>query len=217
MEIKVIKDVLEANNAIAESIRKTLEKRKIMMVNIIGSPGSGKTTFILESIKNLNLRSAVIEGDITSDIDARKVAKLGTPVIQINTGGSCHLNASMIDTALGEIPGENMIVFVENIGNLVCPANFDIGEAFKVALSSTTEGDDKPYKYPAVFKRAQAVVLNKIDLLPHVAFDRDFFYDGIATLNPDASIFEVTSISGDGIMTWIKWLEGAFLEKYGKR
>ena len=213
MEIKVIKDVMEANNAIAENIKKKLWERKTIMINIIGSPGSGKTTFILETIKNLNIKSAVIEGDITSDIDAKKVAEVGVPVIQINTGGSCHLNANMIDAALEEIPGDKMIIFVENIGNIVCPANFDIGEDFKIALSSITEGDDKPYKYPAIFERARAVILNKIDLVPYVKFDKEFFYDGIETLNPNAATFEVASISGEGIRVWTKWLKDLFIAK----
>lgn len=216
MEIKIVKDVLEANNYIAKAINEDLTKRNIMMINIIGSPGAGKTSFILKTIEHLDVKCAVIEGDITSDIDSRKVAAYGIPVVQVNTGGSCHLNANMIDAALKEIPLENAIIFVENVGNLVCPASFDIGEDFKVALSSVTEGDDKPYKYPAIFKKAMVTVLNKIDLVRYVDFDRDYFYKGLKTLNPNGITFEVSSILGDGIREWSEWLENQLTQKYKK-
>lgn len=214
MEIKIVKDVLEANNYIAQRVRQDLKTRKVMMVNIIGAPGAGKTSLILKTIAHLNLRCSVIEGDITSDIDSKKIASHGIPVVQINTGGGCHLNAHMIETALGEMSAEEAILLVENVGNLVCPAAFDIGEDFKVALSSVTEGDDKPYKYPQVFQRAKATVLNKVDLLDHVAFDKGYFYDGLKTLNPQGFTFEVSSVSGEGIRAWSKWLEHQFREKF---
>jgi hydrogenase nickel incorporation protein HypB len=216
VEIKIMKDVLEANNYIAKTINEDLTKRNIMMINIIGSPGAGKTSFILKTIEHLEVKCAVIEGDITSDIDSRKVAAYGIPVVQINTGGSCHLNANMIDAALKVIPLENAIIFVENVGNLVCPASFDIGEDFKVALSSVTEGDDKPYKYPAIFKKAMVTVLNKIDLVRYVDFDRDYFYKGLKTLNPNGITFEVSSVLGDGIREWSEWLENQLMQKYKK-
>jgi len=213
MRIKVIKDVIEANNYIARKIREDLNMRQAMMINIIGSPGAGKTSFIIRSIERLDVKSAVIEGDVVSDIDSQKIANLGIPVIQINTGGGCHLNANMIDLALKEIDVENAIIFVENVGNLICPASFDIGEDFKVAVSSLPEGHDKPYKYPAVFEKARATVLNKIDLKRHVEFDRDSFYEGVKTLNPDGYIFEVSSLLGDGIKEWIQWLKQQFMRK----
>lgn len=214
MEIKIVKDVMEANNYIVRKIHRGLKEKRVMMVNIIGSPGAGKTSFILQTIQHLGIKSAVIEGDIASDIDSRRVAAHGIDVIQVNTGGGCHLNANMVDLALEEIPAENAIIFVENVGNLVCPASFDIGEDFKIALSSVTEGDDKPYKYPAVFEKAMVTVLNKIDLISHVTFDRDSFYAGLKTLNPNGVTFEVSSVSGDGIKEWSKWLENQFGEKF---
>jgi len=215
MEIKVIKDVLEANNYIACKVKEEIAKRQAMMINIIGSPGAGKTSFIVKTIQYLDIKSVVIEGDVTSDIDSRKVAEFGIPVVQVNTGGGCHLNANIIDLALQELSSsaENAIIFVENVGNLICPASFDIGEDFKVAVSSLPEGHDKPYKYPAVFEKARATVLNKIDLKRHVEFDRDSFYEGVKTLNPDGYIFEVSSLLGDGIKEWIQWLKQQFMRK----
>jgi len=216
MKIKVIKDVLEANNYIARKIREELIKRQAMMINVIGSPGAGKTSFITKSIEKLGIKSVVIEGDVASDIDSKKVAGLGIPVVQINTGGGCHLNANMIDLALKEIDVENAIIFVENVGNLICPASFDIGEDFKVAVSSVPEGHDKPYKYPAVFEKARATVLNKVDLMKHLEFDTESFYEGVTALNPSGNIFEVSSINGDGMEEWIKWLKLQFTKKFNR-
>jgi hydrogenase nickel incorporation protein HypB len=216
MKIKIVKDILEANEYVAQKVSEDMTKRRIMMVNIIGSPGAGKTSFILKTIENIEIQSGVIEGDIASDIDSKKIATYGIPVVQINTGGACHLNANMIDAAIKEITLENAILFVENVGNLVCPASFDIGEDFKIALSSVTEGDDKPYKYPAVFGKAKATVLNKIDLINCVQFKRDYFYDGLKTLNPQGLTFEVSSVLGIGIREWGEWLETQFREKFKK-
>lgn len=216
MEIKVVKDVFEANNYIADKIKKDLIKRRVMMVNIIGSPGAGKTSFIIKTIEHLDIKSVVIEGDVTSDIDSRKIATYGIPVVQVNTGGGCHLNANMINLALKEMPVKNAIVFIENVGNLVCPASFDIGEDFKVALSSVTEGHDKPYKYPAIFEKAKVTILNKTDLKKYVDFDANSFYKGVKTLNPNGYIFEVSSILADGIREWGEWLKEQFKEKFKK-
>lgn len=218
MEIKVIKDVLEANNYIARKIIDDLIKRQALMVNIIGSPGAGKTSFIIKTIEYLDIKSAVIQGDVTSDIDSRKVAKYGIPVVQVNTGGGCHLNANMVDLALKELStsAENAIIFVENVGNLICPASFDIGEDFKVALSSVPEGHDKPFKYPGIFQKARATVLNKVDLMEYVDFDKDSFYEGVKTLNPRGCIFEVSSISGDGIREWTQWLKLQYMKKLNR-
>lgn len=216
MKIKVIKDVLEANNYIARKIRADLAKRQVMMINIIGSPGAGKTSFIIKTIEHLDIKSAVIEGDVTADIDSKKVVNFSIPVVQVNTGGGCHLNANMIDLALKEIFAENAIIFVENVGNLICPASFDIGEDFKVAISSIPEGHDKPLKYPAIFERAKVTVLNKIDLTKYVDFNKDSFYEGVKTLNPKGYIFEVSSILGDGIREWTQWLKLQFMEKFNR-
>lgn len=216
MEIKVIKDVLEANNYIARKIRDDLTKRQVMMINIIGSPGAGKTSFIIKTIQHLDIKSVVIEGDVTSDIDSRKIADFGIPVVQVNTGGGCHLNANMIDLALEEISAENAIIFVENVGNLICPASFDIGEDFKLVISSIPEGHDKPYKYPGIFEKAKATILNKIDLMKYVDFNKNSFYEGVKTLNPNGYIFEVSSILGDGIREWTQWLKLQFMEKFNR-
>lgn len=212
MKIKVIKQVMEINDFIAREIWEILVNEKALMINLIGSPGAGKTSFILETCKRLK-QCAVIEGDITSDIDAEKIAKEEIPVVQINTGGSCHLSADMIKRALNDLPLENKMILVENVGNLVCPASFEIGEDFKVALSCVTEGDDKPYKYPTVFKKSEAVVLNKIDLLPYLDFDFDYFSRGVKTLNPSAKIFTVSSKTGEGIGKWCAWLKDRFAKK----
>jgi len=216
MKIKVISDVLEANNYIARRIREDLAKRQAMMVNIIGSPGAGKTSFIIRTIEDMNIKSYVIEGDVTSDVDSKRVASFGIPVVQINTGGGCHLNANMVDLALKEIDVKNAIIFVENVGNLICPASFDIGEDFKVAVCSVPEGHDKPFKYPAIFERAKATVLNKIDLIQYLEFDRKTFFEGVKTLNPEGNIFEVSSINKDGIKEWIEWLKLQFEKKFNR-
>ncbi|HHW57444.1 MAG TPA: hydrogenase nickel incorporation protein HypB [Clostridia bacterium] len=211
-EIVIIRDVLEANNNVAHENKTIKDERNILMVNIIGSPGTGKTSFILRAIENLKVPCAVIEGDVTSDIDARKMAERNIPVVQINTGGSCHLNAGSVNRALKSLSFDNGIVFIENVGNLICPSGFELGEDFKLALANVTEGDDKPYKYPLLFTKAKAVVLNKIDMLPYFEFDKKFFYDGIRALNQEVPFFEVSARTGEGFGEFAKWLE----EKYYK-
>lgn len=206
MEIKVLKNILEANDTIAERNRTAKVSLRLLMVNIIGSPGSGKTSVILKTIERMNLPCGVIEGDIASDIDSRKMAEKGIPVVQINTGGECHLDANMVSKGLESIDIKEGILFIENVGNLVCPAEFEVGEDFKVALSSVAEGDDKPYKYPLIFSKAGAVILNKTDLMPYIEFDKKFFFDGIKSLNPHVPIFEVSAKTGEGINEWAKWL-----------
>lgn len=215
MEIKVIKNILEANEAIAEQNRKLKEEKRLLMVNIIGSPGAGKTSLILKTVEKLGVMCGVIEGDIASDIDARRLAEGGVAAVQINTGGACHLDANMVHTALKEIDFSSGVLFVENVGNLVCPAEFEIGEDFKVAVVSVAEGDDKPYKYPLVFSKAGAVVLSKVDLLPYIDFNRKFFYDGIRSLNPTVKVFEVSCKSGEGVEEWCAWLRERFRERSG--
>lgn len=206
MEIKVLKNILEANDTIAERNRRLKESRNLLMVNIIGSPGAGKTSIILRTIEKLKIPCGVIEGDIASDIDSRKMAENGIPVVQINTGGECHLDANMVSKGLENIDIKKGLLFIENVGNLVCPAEFEVGEDFKVALISVAEGDDKPYKYPLIFSKARAVLLNKVDLMPYLDFNKDFFYKGIRSLNPEAAIFEVSSKTGEGIDEWCRWL-----------
>lgn len=211
-EIVIIRDVLETNKNIASENKAIKDERNILMVNLIGSPGAGKTSFIIKAIEHIKVPCAVIEGDVTSDIDARKMAERNIPVVQINTGGACHLNAASVNKALQALNFDNGIVFIENVGNLICPSAFELGEDFKLAMANVPEGDDKPYKYPALFSKAKAVVLNKIDMLPYFEFDKKFFYDGVRALNHEAPIFEVSARTGEGFGEFARWLE----EEYHK-
>lgn len=207
--VKVMENIYAENDRISDSIRKDLSSRGIYTINVMGSPGSGKTSSLINIIKGLSgIKSYVIEGDIESDIDTKKLKELGIETVQINTGGECHLEAIEIQKSLSGLglPGKG-VLYIENIGNLVCPAEFNIGEDIKMLISTVAEGDDKPYKYPLAFQKAGIILLNKIDLLPHVDFDRDYYFKGIKALNPDAPIFQVSSKTGEGfaeVCAWIK-------------
>ena len=192
----------------AEENKSILTQKGITTINIIGSPGSGKTTLLLKTIEKLKgeINIQVIEGDIASSIDAETISREGIDVVQINTEGECHLDANMIKQALKNMELKPGILFVENVGNLVCPAEFEIGEDFKVAVLSVPEGHDKPYKYPMIFSKAKAVVLTKADLLPYIDFDMDAFMSGIASLNPECKVFVLSAKTGEGISDWINWL-----------
>ena len=210
MEIKVLQDVLSANDAIAKRNREQLDKHGIMAVNVMSAPGAGKTSLILQTINRLkpNFKVAVIEGDIASSIDADKVHKQGVPVVQINTAGGCHLEANMITNALNNLPLEEIdLLIIENVGNLVCPAEFTLGEHKKVMLSSVSEGDDKPYKYPLMFSETEVVLVNKVDLLPYLDFNVEAFSKAVTGLNPGVKIFPVSCKSGEGLEAWFLWLE----------
>lgn len=209
MKIEVLKNITSANDAIAAQNRQILDKHKILTLNFMSSPGAGKTSLILQTIDRLKnkLKLAVIEGDVASKIDADKVKKQGIPVVQINTGASCSLEAQMITPALGKLPLENIdLLFIENVGNLICPAEFALGEHKKVVIPSIPEGDDKPIKYPLMFTQADAVVINKIDLLPYLEFDVASFRKAIEGLNPKVKIFEVSCKTGAGIDAWCSWI-----------
>ncbi len=209
MEIKVLKDILSANNQIAERNRQLLDSNNVFAVNIMSSPGAGKTSLILETIKKLKgkTRIGVIEGDIHSSLDAEIIGKEGVPVIQINTGGECHLNASMTCSALSNMPLQDIdLLLIENVGNLVCPAEFAIGEHKKVLISSIPEGDDKLFKYPLMFNIADAVLINKIDLLPYLKFNTEVFSKAIRGMNEKAEIFQTSCTTGEGIQEWVSWL-----------
>ena len=209
MEIKVLKNILSANDEIAERNRALLDKNNVFAVNIMASPGAGKTSLILETIRSLKdkIRIGVIEGDITSSIDAEKVAKEGVPVVQINTGGSCHLDANMIQNALVNINLEDIdLLLIENVGNLVCPAEFSIGDHKKVLVSSTPEGHDKPFKYPLMFHTVDVVLLNKIDLKPYLDFDLEIFSQAVKGINEKVEVFPISCTSGQGIERWLSWL-----------
>ncbi len=209
MEIKVLKDILNANNQIAEQNRQLLTSKQIMAINLMSSPGSGKTTLIMQTVEQLKGRArvAVIEGDVSSSIDAEKLGQAGITAVQINTGGGCHLEAGMVNSALANLSLDEIdILFIENVGNLICPGGFDLGEYLKVVILSTPEGDDKPHKYPLLFSQANALVISKTDLLPHVGFDTEAFARVFQGLNQKATLFKVSGITGNGIEDWGKWL-----------
>ncbi|GAH56332.1 unnamed protein product [marine sediment metagenome] len=209
MEIKVLKDILSANEQIAERNRQLLDSKGVFAVNLMSSPGAGKTSLILESIKRLKgkTRIGVIEGDVSSSLDAETIGKESIPVIQINTGGTCHLDANMLSGALSNLPLQDIqILFIENVGNLICPAGFALGEHKKVLVSSIPEGDDKPFKYPLMFHKADVVLINKIDLLPYLKFDTQGFSQAVRGINEKVEIFQISCATGQGIQEWVSWL-----------
>jgi len=210
VKVPVVRDILSANERLAEQNRRLLAEHHVCAVNIMASPGAGKTSLILRTIDALagRLRVGVIEGDIASRVDADKVAAAGAPVVQINTGGTCHLDAPMVGVALERLPlGQIDLLFIENVGNLICPVEFGLGEAARVVVSSVPEGDDKPYKYPGIFAAVDAIVLNKVDLAPYVPFDRTAFRTLVAGMNPKAPFFELSCATGEGVAAWVAWLE----------
>jgi len=210
MEIKVLKDILSANDQIAQENRQLLDNNGVLTINVMSSPGAGKTSLILETIRRLkgDVKIGVIEGDVSSSIDAETIGKEGVPVIQINTGGECHLDASMIYRALSNLPLQDIeLLFIENVGNLICTAEFAIGAHKNLVISSTPEGFDKPLKYPLMFTVADIVLINKIDLLPHVKFDTDAYKKTVENLNKSVEIFEVSCTTGHGIDRWLSWLQ----------
>ena len=209
MEIKVVKDILSANEQLAEKNRKLLDSNKIFAVNLMSSPGAGKTSLILQTIKKLKgkARVGVIEGDVSSSVDAEAVGKEGVPVVQINTDGGCHLDANMIGDVLGKLPlGDIDLLFVENVGNLICPAEFALGAHKKVVISSIPEGHDKPLKYPLMFHVANVVLVNKIDLAPYLNFDNEAFSQTLKGMNREAKILPISCTTGEGIEQWVSWI-----------
>jgi len=209
-EVPVVTRILSANDEIAQENAARLKSQGILAVNLMASPGAGKTSLIIQTAKALagRMRMGVIEGDIASRVDADKVAAEGIPVVQINTGGTCHLDAPMIHKALQALPlNEIDLLFVENVGNLVCPVEFRLGEGLRVMIASVPEGDDKPYKYPGIVTAVDAVVINKMDLAPYVDFDLSALREAIGGLNRNAAIFEVSCRTGKGIAPWADWLE----------
>ena len=209
MEIKVMKNILGAHQEIIDSVKATLFSKKVFMVNIIGSPGSGKTTLLENTVEALGdkYRIAVIEGDVATDHDARRIQRFGIPVVLINTDGACHLEPLSIQRALDEFSLDSLdFIFVENVGNLVCPAEFDIGEFAKIAVSSVPEGHDKPEKYPLLFNECKAVILNKLDLVEHTDFDLNIFRDSVKKLNGEAPLMTVSCRNREGLAEWHSWL-----------
>jgi hydrogenase nickel incorporation protein HypB len=211
-KIEVIQNVLEANETIANRNRQLLDKHKVFVVNIMSAPGAGKTSLILETLTRLKgkLRIAVIEGDVASTVDAEKVQSKAKAVVQINTGKmpeSCSLMAAMIESALKDMPLDDIdLILIENVGNLICPAEFTLGEHKRVVISSLPEGDDKPIKYPLIFVDADAVIINKMDLLPHVDFDIAAYRRSVTGLNPKVEFLEVSCKTGEGVERWCSWI-----------
>ncbi len=211
MEVKVLEGVFDANRKKAEENRELFRRHGLLAINLMASPGAGKTSLIERTVALLKdrVRVGVIEGDIASTVDAEKVKAHGIPVVQINTGGACHLDAAMIHQALDHLPlPELELLIIENVGNLVCPAEFDLGESLKVTILSVAEGHDKPLKYPLIFTQTDALVLNKIDLLGMSDFDLDVLRRTVLTMNPDVAIFELSCRTGQGLESWAGWLEG---------
>lgn len=209
-KVSVMEGILDENDHIAQHIKEDMEAQKILVVNEMGAPGVGKTTVLKNLIRNLpDVKPYVIEGDIESDIDTRDLNSLGIETYQINTFGACHLDAPLIQHKLSHMNlAEEGILFIENIGNLVCPAEFSIGEHVKMLISSVTEGSDKPYKYPLAFEKADIILLNKVDLLPYLDFDEEFFLKGIRALNKEVPVFKVSGTTGEGFGEVAEWFQG---------
>ncbi len=209
--IDIKKAVLSDNQDLAEQIRKELNSKKVFMINLMSSPGAGKTTFLLETIRRMkdDVRIGVIEGDIESVVDSEKIAAEGIPAVQLRTGGACHLDAPMISTGLDSLALDSLdLIFIENIGNLVCPAEFDTGAARRVMILSIPEGDDKVIKYPLMFSVCDALVISKIDYLPLTDFDMVALKKHVRVLNPEIAIFETSCRTGEGMDEWCGWLKG---------
>jgi hydrogenase nickel incorporation protein HypB len=209
MEVPVRRNILSANDAIAAANRATFDASGLLAINLMASPGAGKTSLILATARRLpaGVRPGVIEGDLASRIDADAVAAQGIPVVQINTGGNCHLDAPMVQGALPELPLDALdLLFIENVGNLVCTAEFDLGAHRAVVVASVTEGHDKPYKYPNMFAQGDAILLNKSDLLDVFEFDLAYFSRGVRMVNPGAPILVASCRSGLGMEEWVAWL-----------
>ena len=208
-QIGVAEQILSVNDQIAQQVRTLLDGQGLFGLNLMGSPGAGKTSVILATAAALEgrLKLTVIEGDIASRVDADKVAAAGVPVHQINTGGMCHLDAPMVREALTQLDTADAdLLFIENVGNLVCPNEFALGTHRQVLIASVPEGDDKPYKYPAMFQDTDAVVLNKMDLLPYIDFDMEAYRRLLLALNPDVAVFPLSCKTGKGIELWADWL-----------
>lgn len=208
--INIKEEILSENKELADQLRARLREQRVYLVNLMSSPGSGKTSLILRTLEGLrrNFRIAVIEGDVDSAVDAERVAREGVPAVQIKTGGSCHLTAAMVEKGLAPLQLETLdLLFLENIGNLICPVGSDTGANLNIALTSIPEGDDKPLKYPKIFRTSDAFVVNKTDVQDYFDFDLEAFRSRVRRLNRDAPVFEVSCKTGEGLEAWCDWLE----------
>jgi hydrogenase nickel incorporation protein HypB len=221
--VPVVEQILSANEQLAEANRARLDKIGVFGLNLMASPGAGKTSLITRTVTALRdeLRIGAVDGDLATTLDADRVAALGVPAVQINTGGNCHLDAAMLQSALPQLPLEEMdLLIVENVGNLVCPAAFELGVHRDVLIASVPEGDDKPYKYPPMYRGVQALVLNKVDVLSAFDFDVEYFRRGVEMLNPGLAFFPLSCKTGQGLDAWLKWLleqVGAYRESLPSR
>ena len=213
MEVKVYSDILKANEVLARQNRSFFDEHGLYVLNMLGSPGSGKTTLLERTVEECRSRSSglrigVIEGDIETSRDAERLGKMDIPVIQINTRGACHLDAALIGRVLGDLPADQIdVLIIENVGNLVCPAGFNLGENAKMTVLSITEGEDKPVKYPEAFRKSCATVVNKTDLLEHTNVSLETLEHDLHAINPSVHVVSVSARTGDGIPDWVDWLE----------
>ncbi len=216
-KVTILENILSANDQLAERNRVLLNQHEIYSINIMASPGAGKTSLILKTLEMLEgtTRIGVIEGDTAAvTIDADRVMAGGAAAVQINTGGNCHLDSSMIEAGLNQLPLEKLdLVIVENVGNLVCPAAFDLGTSARVLIASIPEGDDKPYKYPGMYRGVDVLILNKIDLKPYVPFNEEYFLKGVLLLNPGLEVFPLSCKTGEGMESWIYWIKNQLKKK----
>jgi len=208
--VEIVKKIMDSNDRLAQNNQAILDQHRVYGLNLMASPGAGKTSFILETIKRLpaEIKLGVIEGDTAPvTIDSDKIAAAGIPVVQVNTGGECHLDANMIEMALAELPLEDLnLIMVENVGNLICPAAFQLGTHANVLIASVPEGDDKPYKYPNIYRGLDVLIINKIDLTPYIDFRMDYFQQGVEMLNPGLTTFALSAKTGEGFDAWMAWL-----------
>ncbi len=215
--VPIVEKILNANDQIAATNRARLDASRVFSMNIMASPGAGKTSFILKTIQALvpEIRTGVVEGDTAPvTIDADKITAVGMPAVQINTGGDCHLDAVMLKDGLNQLPLSDIdLLIVENVGNLICPAAFALGTHLSVLVASIPEGDDKPYKYPAIYRGVDVLIINKIDLLPYVRFNMDYFRQGVEMLNPGLVTFPVSCVTDEGIAGWAEWLKKKLVGK----
>lgn len=209
--VPIVEKILSANDQVAALNREILDNNHLLSINVMASPGAGKTSFILKTIQYLSphFKTGVVEGDTAPvTIDADKITAVGMPAIQINTGGDCHLDAVMLKDGLQQMPLDEIdLLIVENVGNLICPAAFNLGTHLNVLIASIPEGDDKPYKYPGIYRGVDVLIVNKIDLLPYVRFDMDYFRQGVEMLNPGLRTFLVSCTTDEGIHEWSSWLQ----------
>ena len=212
VKVRVVEDALDANNTIARANRDDFDRHGVTVINLMSAPGAGKTTLLERALVGLSVRAGVLEGDVQGSLDADRLASLHVPVVQLNTGngfgGECHLDANMVRSALPALPLADIdVLIVENVGNLVCPAEFRIGEDVRIMVSSVAEGEDKPLKYPLMFRACELVVINKLDLLPHVDFDMDRYLHHLDAVHPGVETMQVSARTGEGVEEFREWLE----------